>query len=58
MCTGDVSMLTFFWNDPPGEKPESRTNSQRTCIKWEALQDWSEKRMIPKSADVIRPEVN
>lgn len=52
MCTGDVSILTFFWHDPPKPKPGSKTNSKRSCINWNRFEQWSLQHMVPTDAAV------
>ncbi|KAF2734163.1 hypothetical protein EJ04DRAFT_394626, partial [Polyplosphaeria fusca] len=58
MCTGDVGMYSFYWKegqDPRTSKPGTKTRSLRKCVVWDKVQAWSEKRMVPKSVDVVRP---
>ena len=53
MCSGDVSVYTFFWHDPPKHKPGVKTNSKRTCIDWERFEKWSLEHMVSLDAAVM-----
>lgn len=58
MCSGDTSIISFFWHDPPGPKPGSKSNSKRTCVNWERFEKWSLEHMVPLDAAVeggLRP---
>jgi hypothetical protein len=52
MCTGDTSIVTFFWHDPPRLKPGSKSNAKRTCVDWQKIERWSLEHMIPLDAAV------
>lgn len=46
MCTGDISLYTFHWENDHQEKPTTRSNSERYCANWEKLQAWSLQRTV------------
>ncbi|KAK9780442.1 putative Tat pathway signal sequence [Seiridium cardinale] len=60
MCNADTSIYTFTWEDAtlvrPGIwRPESKSNQDRKCIKWESLEDWVMERHIPLNPVLLKP---
>ncbi|KAI0206735.1 hypothetical protein F4808DRAFT_405140 [Astrocystis sublimbata] len=55
MCHGNTALRSFAWVDPSAQLPKAQSNSQRSCVKWSSIHDWSESRMVPYNPDLARP---
>ncbi|PQE14164.1 Tat pathway signal sequence protein [Rutstroemia sp. NJR-2017a BVV2] len=55
MCAGNTALYTFEWvgNET---KPRTKTNSQRVCVDFAAIEAWSKEREIGFSPVLVGPE--
>ncbi|KAF2655680.1 hypothetical protein K491DRAFT_692737 [Lophiostoma macrostomum CBS 122681] len=54
MCAGDVSLITFAEHDPPRMKLQTKSNAMKSCVVWEKLEEWSDRRFHPRNEDLVR----
>ncbi|KAK3331274.1 hypothetical protein B0H66DRAFT_456316, partial [Apodospora peruviana] len=60
LCNADTTIYTFTWTDAkfvrPGVwRPESKSNQERKCVKWEAIEDWVNERRVPLNPVLLKP---
>jgi len=51
LCNADTTVYTFTWTDAefvrPGIwRPKPKTNQERKCVKWEAVEAWARERHV------------
>ncbi|KAJ4354616.1 uncharacterized protein N0V89_006353 [Didymosphaeria variabile] len=59
MCAGNTALYSFQWPDSNEKvrKPKTKTNSQRTCADWDAIESWAQDRSIGLNPSLERPPV-
>jgi hypothetical protein len=59
MCAGNTALYSFQWPDSNEEvrKPKTKTNSERTCVDWNLIDQWARNRSIGMSPTLERPDV-
>lgn len=60
MCTADTNIYSFTWEDaeyvrPGAWRPRPKSNQERKCVRWEAVQDWVMERHVPLNPVLLRP---
>jgi len=60
MCKADTNIFTFTWEDAqevhPGVwRPNPKSNQQRKCVKWEAVEAWVTERHVPLQPILLKP---
>lgn len=56
MCSADISLYTFHWQEPHATRPSTKTASERHCVNWKALDDWSRSRAVELNPRLKRPD--
>lgn len=56
MCTADVSLYTFHWQDPKAAKPGAKSNAERKCVNWSGVEDWARSRAVEKDPWLVLPD--
>ena len=57
MCTPNLGLYSFKWQGDD-KKPELKTGAYRQCVKWDAVQDWSNERATGWNPLVWKPKNN
>lgn len=60
MCNADTNAFSFTWEDAefvrPGVwRPRPKSNQERKCVRWEAIQDWVMERHVPLNPVLLKP---
>ncbi|KAF2179828.1 hypothetical protein K469DRAFT_594516 [Zopfia rhizophila CBS 207.26] len=60
MCAGNTSLYSFQWpnNNKEARKPKTSTASDRTCVDWSRIEQWTLDRSIGLSPRLKRPKVS
>ncbi|GAW21674.1 hypothetical protein ANO14919_111970 [Xylariales sp. No.14919] len=57
MCKADIAVYTAYWIGDHDAFPnkELRSNSDRICVNWEAIDGWARTRLLPKDKYKVKP---
>lgn len=60
MCNADTNIFTFTWAEAnevrPGVwRPNPKSNQEKKCVKWDALENWVNERHVPLQPKLLRP---
>ncbi|KAI0416906.1 hypothetical protein F5X98DRAFT_364129 [Xylaria grammica] len=57
MCKADIAVYTAYWIGDHDAFPnkELRSNSDRICVNWEAIDGWARTRLLPKDRYKVKP---
>jgi hypothetical protein len=60
MCNADTNIFTFTWKDAkevrPGIwRPNPKSDQERKCVQWEALEEWVMDRHVSLHPILLKP---
>ena len=55
LCNADFSLYTFAWKTPLDRKPQTISDGQKKCVRWDKLEAWVLDRAVDASVDMILP---
>ncbi len=60
MCSADTNIYTFTWKNaeqvrPGAWRPNPKSNQERKCVRWEAVEDWVMERHVPLLPTLLKP---
>jgi hypothetical protein len=61
MCNADTNIFTFTWKDAeevhPGVfRPNPKSNQEKKCVRWEAVEDWVMERHTDLQPILLKPD--
>ncbi|KAF2015189.1 hypothetical protein BU24DRAFT_482779, partial [Aaosphaeria arxii CBS 175.79] len=54
MCNADLSLYTFYWKEREENRPHAKSNSQRQCLNWAQIEQWSISRQVSLWPRLVR----
>jgi hypothetical protein len=54
MCNADLGLYTFRWEEDEKDRPKPKSNSERKCVDWTKIEEWSSKRAVPLQPVLLR----
>lgn len=55
MCSADLTVYTFVWDDPNAIRPNPQLYKPRMCTKWDPIDQWARERSVGYYPTLYRP---